>query len=126
MSKSIKSDTQLNTPIFQQIVEAGESQILSESLKEGDFLLSVRELAVQIETNPNTIVKAYKVLQNRELVESVRGKGLQVRPINKVKSDKRKQQIIMEKVQELIAVAKGLEIPKKELNSLIKEEMKNE
>jgi len=47
-----------NIPIYIQIVETLKIQIISGILKPGERLLSVREMALQMKVNPNTIQKA--------------------------------------------------------------------
>ena len=47
-----------NTPIYIQLVEQLKIHIISGRLNAGDKLPSVRELALQIKVNPNTVQKA--------------------------------------------------------------------
>ena len=125
MTYKIHIDTSSETPLYQQIVDSIERQIISGSLQSGDYLVSVRDMAVQTQINPNTVAKAYKTLQNLNLVESVRGKGLKVKNLNKQKSENRKNTLVKQKVQELLKVAKNLNLTEKELFEMIKEENKN-
>jgi GntR family transcriptional regulator len=50
-------------------------KILEKKWKEGDRLPSVRELAVELEVNPNTVVKAFADLQRTGVLENRRGVG---------------------------------------------------
>jgi GntR family transcriptional regulator len=62
-------------PIFLQIVEMICEKILTKTWIEGDKIPSVRELAVSIEVNPNTVMRSYTYLQEREVIQNKRGIG---------------------------------------------------
>lgn len=62
-------------PIYLQIADHIIRQILSHKLSAGDRLSSVREMAAEIEVNPNTIVKTYSWLADQEIIKMQRGIG---------------------------------------------------
>lgn len=62
-------------PIYIQIADKIESQILSGQLKQGDKVPSVRELAVIASVNPNTMQRAMQELESRLLVVVQRASG---------------------------------------------------
>ncbi len=62
-------------PIYLQICEGYREQILAGVLRQGDRMPSVRELAIQLAINPNTIQRAYRELETQGWVVSVPGKG---------------------------------------------------
>ncbi len=62
-------------PIYMQIIEGFQDQIRSGVLRQGEKLPSVRELAMTLTINPNTIQRAYRELENAGWVASVPGKG---------------------------------------------------
>ncbi len=61
--------------IYEQIVDYVHRQILRGVWSEDARLPSVRELAVELEVNPNTVQRAYTLLQDRELIRNQRGVG---------------------------------------------------
>src|SRR6478672_8254971 len=61
--------------IYIQIAEYVCEQILLKKWKLGDKIISIRELAVQIEVNPNTVQRAYDLLQQQNIITSRRGIG---------------------------------------------------
>jgi GntR family transcriptional regulator len=67
-------------PIYEQIVEGVEREILKGLLREHDKLPSVRELSVLLDTNPNTIQKAFGELDRAGLIVSNPGRGCFVAP----------------------------------------------
>ena len=62
-------------PIYAQIIDGIRDQILSGVLGSGDKLPSVRELALQLAINPNTIQRAYRELEMQGWIATVPGKG---------------------------------------------------
>lgn len=74
----LKIDPNNGIPIYDQIVRQVKYAIAEGTLTPGQLIPSVRELARQITVNPNTIQRAYQQLQDEEVVESLRGRGLAV------------------------------------------------
>ena len=68
-------DYQDNRPIYEQIVENFKMQIYKGILQEGDQMPSVRSLAVELSTNPNTVQKAYAELERQGFIYTVKGRG---------------------------------------------------
>jgi GntR family transcriptional regulator len=62
-------------PVYLQIQAQIERRIASGSLAVGESLPSVRVLAQQLRINPNTVVRAYRELEYRGLVETRHGEG---------------------------------------------------
>ena len=62
-------------PIYTQICDGIREQILTGVLQEGDKLPSVRELAMELAINPNTIQRSYRALEDEGWIASVAGKG---------------------------------------------------
>ena len=61
--------------IYLQIGDYICEQILLERWKEGDRLLSVRELGGILEVNPNTVMRTYDFLQGKDIIYNKRGVG---------------------------------------------------
>ena len=66
--------------IYRQIVEYVESQISNGEWLPDDRIPSVRELAVELGVNPNTIQRSYSMLQEEGLIYNQRGLGYFVSP----------------------------------------------
>ncbi|MBO6015748.1 MAG: GntR family transcriptional regulator [Lachnospiraceae bacterium] len=94
-------------PIYAQIVERIQMQIISGMYKPGDKLPSVRELAMEAGVNPNTMQKAFGELERKELIVTIRTSGRMVTEdvamIEKVKNQFAKEQIkeFLQKMREL-------------------------
>lgn len=63
-------------PIYRQLRDKVAAQILTGSLKEGESLPSVRNVAVDLRINPLTASRAYQELVDEALVEKRRGLGM--------------------------------------------------
>ena len=63
-------------PIYRQLRDRGVHMILDGVLKEGDPLPSVRNVAAEYRVNPLTVLKAYQLLVDEQLVEKKRGLGM--------------------------------------------------
>ena len=61
--------------IYLQIADYISESILKKEWKEGDRIPSVREFAVEIEVNPNTVMRAYSWLQDEGIIYNKRGIG---------------------------------------------------
>jgi DNA-binding transcriptional regulator YhcF (GntR family) len=68
-------DFQQTIPIYLQIADYVCEQLLSNKWQAGERILSVRELGARLEVNPNTVMRAYDFLQNRDIIINKRGIG---------------------------------------------------
>jgi DNA-binding transcriptional regulator YhcF (GntR family) len=68
-------DFNANKAIYLQIAAYVCDHILLGTWKVEDKLPSVRELAIQLEVNPNTVMRTYDLLQQKEIVVNKRGVG---------------------------------------------------
>lgn len=68
-------DFTTNKPIYQHIYDIVSERIILGQLREGDRVPSVRELAVELQVNPNTVMRAYDALCAGGIIASSRGIG---------------------------------------------------
>ena len=68
-------DYQDRRPIYEQIVEKFRMLILSGAVEPSSKMPSVRQLAVELSINPNTIQRAYTELERQGYIYSIKGKG---------------------------------------------------
>ena len=67
-------------PIYEQMVEKLERLIVSGGLEQGSKMPSVRGLAVDLAVNPNTVQRAYTLLEQEGYLYTVSGRGSFVAP----------------------------------------------
>ena len=72
-------DKYSTVPIYEQIIDGIEKDVLLGVLREGDAVPSVRELSMILGINPNTIQKAYVELERRGIIVPLTGRGSFVR-----------------------------------------------
>lgn len=72
--------------IYLQIVDFVKEKILKDEWTADQKILSVRDLAAELEVTPNTVMRAYDLLQQQNLVYNKRGLGLFVAPDAKEKT----------------------------------------
>jgi GntR family transcriptional regulator len=103
-------------PIYLQIAEMICEQILLKKFKEDERIPSVREMAVQLEVNPNTVMRTYEFLQGKEIINNKRGIGYFVSAdgISKA-TDLRKTEFLHAELPKLFKTAKLLNISFEEL-----------
>ena len=68
-------DYQDRRPIYEQIVEKFRLLILSGAMEPDSRMPSVRQLAMELSINPNTIQRAYMELEQQGLIYPVKGRG---------------------------------------------------
>lgn len=95
-------DFRSRVPIYEQLIEKVKEQIVHKVLQADEQLPSVRELAMELTINPNTIQKAYRELERQGYIYSVQGKGSFVNPSEAL--DNRKQtEELMEQLRKVVA-----------------------
>ena len=71
----VQLDYKSGVPIYDQIVSGIVRLKMVGALKGGEPLPSVRALALKLGINPNTVQRAYAILEEKEIIYSVAGKG---------------------------------------------------
>ena len=112
-------------PIFMQIIEIIQLEIISGKYRPGDKLPSVRDLASEADVNPNTMQKALSELERSGLVYSQRTSGRfiteDVKMIEELKSS-----LAKEKIHEFLENMQKLGFQKEETIRLMTETLKGE
>lgn len=62
-------------PVYRQLIDQVRAGIAAGTLNAGDQLPTVRQLAVDLEINPNTVMRAYRELELAGLLETHQGTG---------------------------------------------------
>ena len=75
---SIRIALDSDIPAYRQIVDATRTHLVAESLKPGDPLPPVRQLAMDLGVHFNTVAEAYRLLAEEGWLELKRGRGVRV------------------------------------------------
>lgn len=112
-------------PIYEQIVSSIEDLAVRGVLEPDSQLPSVRQLAVELSINPNTIQRTYSQLEKTGVIYSVKGKGNFVAADPKRLREEKMEQILqeMEKLlRQALALGVGRERMENWLHSLLEKE----
>src|SRR6202142_108864 len=84
-------DLHSGVPVYRQIIDQVTAGMAAGALKPGDQLPTVRQVAVDLAINPNTVVRGYRELEIRGLLETQQGTGTFISR-QKVKGDQAERQ----------------------------------
>jgi GntR family transcriptional regulator len=90
-------DLHTGVPVYRQIIDQVRGGVASGSLAAGDQLPTVRQLAVDLAINPNTVQRAYRELELGGMLETHQGTGTFVanKKVDKNSSDRERQLVQM-------------------------------
>ena len=106
-----------NTPIYEQIKEQIKNKIVSNELKTGDLLPSIRNLAKDLRISVITTKNAYEELEREGYVETIPGKGTYVANKNIELIREEQLQKIEGLIDTAVSIAKVSKISKDEIKS---------
>jgi GntR family transcriptional regulator len=96
-------DMKSGVPVYRQLIDQVLIAIASGQVGSGDQLPTVRQLAVDLSINPNTVVRAYKELEIRGMLSTQQGTGTFI-TTKKVKTDEaQRQKRLSQMVAEFVA-----------------------
>lgn len=122
-------DMSTGVPAYRQIIDAVLGGIASGALRPGTQLPTVRQLAVDLSINPNTVVRAYREMEIRGIVSTQQGMGTFITDKKVEAMDGQRQRRIAQLVRDLLARAGAEGITLEDLVQHLeelKEEQKNE
>jgi GntR family transcriptional regulator len=101
-------------PIYEQVVDRFQELILNGALEPDSKLPSVRNLAIDLSINPNTIQRAYATLEQKGYIYSVKGKGSFIASNQELVTFKKQE--ILSDVEETLRRAKSKGITYEEVS----------
>ena len=108
-----------NTPIYEQIKEQIKIKIVSNELKTGELLPSIRSLAKDLRISVITTKSAYEELEREGYVETIPGKGTYVANKNIELIREEQLQKIENLIDTAVSIAKISNISKQEIQNII-------
>ena len=106
-------------PIYEQVMEKMKDLILLGVLETDSQLPSVRELAMDLSINPNTVQRAYTELERQGVIYCVKGRGNFVAGTDGLK-DKQKEEL-KPQLSELVKKAQKADMSEEEFITLVKQ-----
>ena len=108
-----------NTPIYEQIKEQIKNKIVSNELKTGDLLPSIRNLAKDLRISVITTKNAYEELEREGYVETIPGKGTYIASKNIQVIKEEQMQKIENLIDTAVSIAKISKISKEEIKDIL-------
>ena len=122
---TLNLDFHSGLPIYTQIVNQIQSQLVNGILKPGDQLPTVRALASELRVNFNTVARAYRILDEERIISTQQGRGTYIIEIPPPEiSEKLRQESLAELTQRFINEAFRLGFSEREVNQMVKDRLK--
>ncbi|MDT4761663.1 GntR family transcriptional regulator [Sphaerochaeta sp. PS] len=100
-----------SSPIYVQITQYIHDLIINTAWVEEERIPSVRDMAMQLEVNPNTVIRAYSILQDEGILENQRGIGyFTAKDARTLVLKKKREQFIRRELPNLFASMRTLGI----------------
>ena len=106
-------------PMYEQVIDQIETLVARGVLPADSKLPSVRQMAIELSLNPNTVQKAYSELLSRGVIYSVRGKGNYISG-DRIKIQEKRLHSIRRMILELIRQAKEMGATTEQCNELLR------
>jgi len=122
---TLQLDFRSGLPIYIQITNQIENQVIGGKLKPGDQLPTVRALASELRVNFNTVARAYRVLDEARIISTQQGRGTYITeiPPPEVK-EKLRNETLEALARRYIGEALRLEFSKQETSQMVKDQLK--
>lgn len=121
----LQIDFRSGLPIYTQIVNQVQTQVVNGTLKPGDQLPTVRALAEDLRVNFNTVARAYRLLDEERIISTQQGRGTYITEIPPPKVSARLRKEMLEALTEtFVSEAMRLEFSKSEINQMVSDQLK--
>jgi len=111
-------DPRSGVPIYLQIIEQVKRSIALGVLRAGEQLPTVKQLAIDLTVNPNTVARAYRELEREEVIETAPGRGSFVRSNGVTESPKVAAEIAGDALDVALREAKSVGLERDDVRRL--------
>ncbi|HEY1868831.1 MAG TPA: GntR family transcriptional regulator [Candidatus Cybelea sp.] len=111
-------DPRSGVPIYLQIIEQIKRSIALGVLQAGEQLPTVKQLAIDLTVNPNTVARAYRELEREQVIETAPGRGSFVRTNGVTESPKIAAEIAGDALDLALREAKSVGLERDEVRRL--------
>jgi GntR family transcriptional regulator len=102
---AFRLDDSTGVPVYRQLIDQVTGAIASGSLAAGNQLPTVRQVAVDLAINPNTVMRAYRELEIRGILETQQGTGTFISRQKPKRPDAERQRQLTQLVSDFLARA---------------------
>jgi GntR family transcriptional regulator len=114
-------DLHSGVPVYRQLIDQVMGRMAAGALQGGDQLPTVRQVAVDLAINPNTVVRAYRELEIRGVLETQQGTGTFVSHRKVERNEVERQRQLNQLVSEFVARAGAAGFTVAELSEQLQE-----
>ena len=118
----IEIDASLSQPLFEQVVMQMKFAIAAGTVRDGEMIPSVRDLSRQLAVNPNTIVRAYRLLQEEKILVPQRGVGLVVAEHSQAECQRQRKEFFKKQFNAFLKEADRSGLSRTELSEILFQE----
>jgi GntR family transcriptional regulator len=113
-------DARSGVPIYLQIIEQIKRSVALGVLQAGEQLPTVKQLALDLTINPNTVAKAYRDLEREQIIETAPGRGSFVRAGSNSEAKAAASDVARAAVEAAVREAKSLGLSRGDLTELLR------
>ena len=124
MTMFLQLDNSSAKPLYQQLIDQVKFAVASGRLKSGDRLPPIRDLAVELRMNRNTVARVYSELEREGIVYNRPGQGCFVSDRGSSLSRAEQRRQVTTRLDELIAQARLFDLSRDQLVDLFTERLK--
>ncbi len=110
-------------PVYDQIVRQVKFAVADAVIRPGELVPSVRELARELAINPNTVARAYRCLQDDDVLARVRGTGLAVATASRKRCRAERTEMIRTRLRQVLGEAIRSGLPEDDIVTLVRREL---
>ncbi|HLX26434.1 MAG TPA: GntR family transcriptional regulator [Candidatus Cybelea sp.] len=114
-------DPRSGVPIYLQIIEQIKRSIALGVLQSGEQLPTVKQLAIDLTVNPNTVARAYRELEREQVIETAPGRGSFVRSNGVTESPKLAAEIAGDALDLALREAKSVGLERDDVRRLFED-----
>src|ERR1041385_4026079 len=114
-------DQSSGVPVYRQLMDQVQAGIAASTLSAGDQLPTVRQVAVDLAINPNTVMRAYRELEIRGILDTQQGTGTFISDRKVTRDDAEHGRQLEQLVSEFVARAGAGGFTVKELMERLRE-----
>ena len=107
-------------PVYRQLIDQVQAEVAARVLAAGDQLPTVRQVAVDLAINPNTVLRAYREMEIRGLLDSQQGTGTFIADRKVELSDDEHDRQLAQLVEEFVSRAGAAGFTLKQLIKALK------
>lgn len=119
----IQLDERSGVPVYRQMMDQVRYYVAAGTLRPGDQLPSIRELASALAVNPTTVVKAYTELEREGVIEMHHGRGAFISSKSISLSPEEREQKLRRSTRQMVVEGIQLRVPVPRIIELVREEL---